>query len=80
VLILDQDDQPVGGATVTAVYSGPNSGEVSGTTGANGTVALTTRWARKTKDVWCFEVTDVAKDGYIYNRNANVVTIRCEEG
>jgi hypothetical protein len=79
VLILDKDDQPVAGATVTAAYSGPNAGEVSGTTGADGTVVLTTPWVKKTKDVWCFEVTDVAKDGYVYNPGANVVTTQCEK-
>jgi PKD repeat protein len=80
VLILDQNDQPVDGATVSATYSGPNSGQVGGTTGADGTVVLRTPWTRKTKELWCFEVTDVAKDGYVYNADANLVTIRCEEG
>jgi len=79
VLILDQNDQPVAGAVVTAVYSGPNSGELSGTTGTDGTVVLTTPWVDKAKDEWCFEVTDVAKDGYTYNRGANVVTTQCEK-
>lgn len=78
VLILDQDGQPVAGATVTASYSGPNAGQVSGTTGSDGTVVLVTAWARKAKDTWCFEVTDVAKDGYTYNPAANVVTVACE--
>jgi PKD repeat protein len=78
VLILDQDDQPVSGATVTATYSGPNQGQVSGTTDSDGTVVLTTPWVKKTKDVWCFEVTDVAKAGYVYNPAANVVTVQCE--
>jgi len=80
VLILDQDDQPVEGVAVTAVYSGPNSGELSGTTGTDGTVVLTTPWVDKAKDEWCFEVTDVAKDGYVYNADANIVTARCEGG
>jgi PKD repeat protein len=79
VLILDQNNQPVAGATVAATYSGPNSGEVSGTTGTDGTVVLTTPWVKKTKETWCFEVTDVAKDSYVYNSAANVVTIECEK-
>jgi PKD repeat protein len=79
VQILDQNDQSVAGATVTAVYSGPNAGELSGMTGADGTVVLTTPWApKKAKDTWCFEVTDVAKDGYVYSADANVVTMQCE--
>ena len=28
--------------------------------------------------LWCFEVTDVAKNGYIYNAAANVVSLQCE--
>jgi PKD repeat protein len=78
VLVLDQNDLPVAGATVTATYSGPNQGQVSGTTGSDGTVVLTTAWVKKTKDVWCFEVTDLAQDGYLYNPAANVVTVQCE--
>jgi hypothetical protein len=79
VFILDQNNQPLVGAIVTVVYSGLNSGEVSGTTGADGTVVLTTPWVpKKTKGEWCFEVTDAAKDGYVYNSGSNVVTIQCE--
>jgi PKD repeat protein len=77
-LITDQNNQPVAGATITAVYSGPNQGQVSGVTGNNGRVVLRTNWVRKPQGVWCFEVTDVTKDGYVYNPDANVVTIQCE--
>jgi PKD repeat protein len=78
VLILDQNDQPVAGATVTASYYGPNSGEISGVTGADGRVVLRTSWVRRPNGEWCFEVTNVSKDGYTYNPDANVVTIQCE--
>jgi len=78
ILILDQDDQPVAGATVTALYDGPSSGQVSGTTGADGTVVLMTSWVRRPKGTWCFEVTGVLKDGYVYNPDANLVTVQCE--
>ncbi len=78
VLITDQNNQPLGGATVTAVYSGPNQGQVSGVTGDNGRVVLSTDVVRKPQGVWCFEVTDVSKDGYVYNPDANVVTVQCE--
>jgi hypothetical protein len=78
VLITDQNNQPVGGATVTAVYSGPSQGQVSGVTGDNGQVVLSTEVVRKPQGVWCFEVTDVSKDGYVYNPDANVVTVQCE--
>ena len=78
VLVTDQNNQPVAGVTVTANYSGPNNGQVSGVTGANGTVVLYTNWKRSPNGAWCFEVTDVAKDGYSYNPSANVVTTQCE--
>jgi parallel beta-helix repeat protein len=78
ILILDQDDQPLAGATVTALYYGPNSGQVSGTTGADGTVVLETSRVRRPKGTWCFEVTGVSKDGYVYNPGANVATVQCE--
>jgi parallel beta-helix repeat protein len=80
VLVTDQSNQPVAGATVTAIYSGPNQGQVSGTTGADGTVLLETPWVRRPRGEWCFEVVDVSKDGYIYNPDANVVTDQCESG
>jgi PKD repeat protein len=78
VLITDQNNQPVAGATVTATYSGPNQGQVSGVTRANGRVILSTDWVRRPQGTWCFEVTDVSKDGYVYDPTANVVTIQCE--
>jgi hypothetical protein len=78
ILIADQNNQPIMGVTVTATYSGPNSGQVSGVTGAEGTVTLYTKWKRNPKGTWCFEVTDVAKEGYSYNPSANVVTLACE--
>jgi len=78
ILITDQNNLPVEGVMVTANYSGPNSGQVSGVTGTDGTVTLYTDRERKPQGSWCFEVTDVAKDGYIYNASANVVTMQCE--
>jgi PKD repeat protein len=78
VLITDQNNQPVGGVTVTAVYSGPNQGQVSGTTKNNGRVVLTTDAVRNPQGTWCFEVTEVSKDGYVYDPAANVVTVQCE--
>jgi PKD repeat protein len=78
VLITDQNNQPVAGATVTAVYSGPNQGQASGTTGDDGRVVLQTDLVRNPQGVWCFEITNVSKDGYVYNPAANVVTVQCE--
>jgi len=78
VLITDQDSQPVANALVTAQYSGPNSGQVRGTTSGDGRVVLRTKYVKRPVGTWCFTVTDVAKDGYVYNPAANVVTTKCE--
>ena len=78
ILVTDQNNQPVTGVTVTVIYSGPNKGRVSGTTSEDGTVTLVSDWKRNPKGVWCFEVVDVAKDGYTYNPDANLVTKQCE--
>jgi PKD repeat protein len=78
VLVTNQNNQPVAGAVVAAVYSGPNKGTVTGTTGSDGKVTLLTKIKRKPNGVWCFEVTNVAKDGYLYDPVANVVTTQCE--
>jgi PKD repeat protein len=78
ILITDQNNQPAAGVTVAITYSGPNQGQVSGVTGADGTVTLYTDQQRKPKGKWCFEVSNVAKDGYSYNTSANAVTLQCE--
>jgi hypothetical protein len=41
-------------------------------------VVLRTGVVHNPQGVWCFEVTDVSKDGYVYYRDADVVTIQCE--
>ena len=78
ILITDQNNQPVAGVTVIANYSGPNIGQVSDVTGADGSVTLHTDQQRKPEGSWCFEVVVTTKDGYIYNPDANLVTVACE--
>jgi parallel beta-helix repeat protein len=78
ILIADQNGQPVAGVSVSAAYSGPNQGQVSGATGSDGIVTLTTKRQRNPQGSWCFEVLSVAKDGYSYDPSANVVTAQCE--
>ncbi len=78
ILIADQNNQPIPGVTVTVNYSGPNNGQTSGVTGADGTVTLYTNRQRRPRGTWCFAVTNVAKDGYNYNAGDNVVTLQCE--
>jgi PKD repeat protein len=78
ILITDQNNQPVAGVSVTVLYLGPNQGEASGVTGADGTVTLITEKYRNPRENWCFEVTGVSKEGYVYNPDANVVVLQCE--
>ncbi len=78
ILITDQNNQPVAGVLVTVSYDGPNQGQVSGVTGADGTITLYTNWKRKPNGTWCFSVIDVVLDGYSYNPAANVITVQCE--
>lgn len=74
VLIEDDAGLPVSGAIVSASYSGPTSGSVSGTTGANGEATLQTSTIRKPSGFWTFTVTDVQATGLIYELTLNVVT------
>ncbi len=78
VLVTDQNNQPVAGVKVTATYSGPNRGQVSGTTAADGKVTLTTSSQRNPRGSWCFSITALSKGGYTYDPGSNVVTSLCE--
>jgi hypothetical protein len=78
VLVTDQNNQPVAGVLVRATYSGPNQGQVSGTTGSNGRVTLQASQVRRPQGKWCFQITSLSKSGYTYNSAANVVTVQCE--
>ncbi len=78
VTIRNDADQPVIGALVTATYSGPNSGTVSGSTDANGNALLSTAVKNNPAGLWCFTVTDVQYTGTPYNASNNVVTTACE--
>lgn len=80
ILITDAGHFPVAGASVTASYSGPSTGTLTGTTGANGRVVLTTPLKKNPSGQWCFEVTSVSRSGYTYNFAANEVTRECESG
>ncbi|MBE0643357.1 MAG: PKD domain-containing protein, partial [Bacteroidetes bacterium] len=78
VLILDNSDQPVAGAVVTATYEDATTGTVTGTTGSNGTVTLESSWIRNPIGDWCFTVTGVQASGKLYNAGGNLVTTQCE--
>ena len=80
ITILDDGGAAVSGATVTAYYTGDLSGTLSGVTGTDGSVTLST-----TKKVYgnldyCFEVTNVTHASLTYDAAANVMTKACEGG
>jgi hypothetical protein len=73
VTILDEGDVPVEGATVHGAFSGASADSVSGATGPDGTVTMS---SSKVRDggAWEFCVTDVVKDGWTYDPDVNVET------
>ena len=76
--IVDASSRSIAGATVKANYSGPTSGSVSGVTGADGTVTLSTQPTGSATSEWCFTVTDVTGSEMGYVAASNAVTTRCE--
>jgi len=73
VTILDANSALVEGATVYGIFSGATSDSVSGVTGADGQVTLTSS-NNKDGGTWQFCVDDVVKSGWTYDPNANVET------
>ncbi|MBU2501528.1 T9SS type A sorting domain-containing protein [bacterium] len=80
VTIVDDQGQPVGGASVSAVFDGPTSGSTSGTTAADGTVTLASTGIKKPSGEWCFEITNVTHATLGYAPGSNVTTRSCESG
>ncbi|MFQ6091422.1 MAG: T9SS type A sorting domain-containing protein [bacterium] len=80
VRVVDQSDNPVSGAAVEGVFTGPTSGSKSGTTDANGEAVIKSKAKKNPSGEWCYEVTDVIKSGATYDPGANVVTKACESG
>jgi PKD repeat protein len=78
VAIAAPNGVPIAGATVTASYSGPTGGIVSGTTDTEGVVTLRTTSAGTAPSEWCFTVTEVDRDGTGYTPGSNAVTTQCE--
>ncbi|MGY4707891.1 S8 family serine peptidase [Candidatus Bipolaricaulota sp. J31] len=76
VVIVDTDGFPVEGALVTGQWGGVVSGEVSGTTDANGEVTFVSDSVRSpaSGSEFSFCVTGVTKDGYVYDSTLNVET------
>jgi hypothetical protein len=71
--IVDANSAPVEGATVYGTFSGATSDSVSGVTGADGQMTLTSS-NKKDGGTWQFCVDDVVKSGWTYDSEANVET------
>jgi len=67
------EGSPVANATVTGEWSGLVGGIVTGVTGSDGKVTLTSRKNKKSGD-FVFTVTNVTAGGYDYDATKNVVT------
>ncbi len=80
IYIYNDAGQAVSGATVYTSYTGFLTGTVSGTTGTDGSVLLSTAWGKWCSGEWCFEVTNVTHATYTYAPGDNVVTKECESG
>ena len=74
VTIVDAGDSPIEGAMVYGQWSRQTSDSDSGPTDVNGQVALTSDEAKNPTDWFKFCVTDVTKDGWVYDPDTNVET------
>jgi hypothetical protein len=80
ITIVDDGNQPVANATVTALATGPVGGTYSGLTEADSMVQLQTGKIKNPTGEWCFEVADVTYATLVYDEGSNVVTQSCESG
>ncbi len=80
VWIYDQDNQPLEGADVSVVLTGPLSGSGTFTTVADGSITVHSGTTKTCTGDFCWEVTNVVKTGYIYNSAGNNETKVCESG
>ena len=73
ITILDENGNPVSGATVDIVWSGVITGSDSGTTDSIGeTIIMSSK--TKTSGTLTITVSDVSASGYTYNPSLNTET------
>jgi thermitase len=73
VTVVDEERVAVAGISVTGVWRGLVSGTVTSVTGADGKAILDSKKFRKSGTL-TFTVTDLSRDGYIYDANLNEIT------
>ena len=80
VWIHDNDNQPLEGADVSVLLSGPLSGSGTFTTEADGSITVHSGSTKSCTGDFCWEVTNVVKTDYTYDSAANNETMVCESG
>jgi len=80
VVMEDAGGVAVANAVVDVSYDGPNSGTLSGVTGADGSVSFSTPKLKNASGEWCFEVTGASHASLTYAAGGNAVTRSCESG
>lgn len=75
IVLVQSNNLPLAGAQITASYSGPTNGTVTGTTGTDGKVTLKSATLKSPVGQWCFTVTNVVKSGYTFSGPG---TMQCE--
>ena len=71
VAIVDADNNPVDGATVSGHWSGLTTDTDARNTDSDGQVRLYSNWVRRASGTFTFTVDDVAKAGWTYDASAN---------
>jgi hypothetical protein len=74
ILIVDTDDNPVAGATVTGHWTGSATDTDTVTTDENGVATVRSNRRRDTPGEFTFTVDAVSKDGWNYDPDANIET------
>jgi len=74
VAVFDAAGDPLGNATVEGHWSGLTSGNISGTTDAEGHATLNSDLVKNAAGTFTFEVDDVVLTGWTYDPAANVET------
>jgi hypothetical protein len=79
VWIQDHMGLPVCGATVYASYTGATNGSDSGVTGLDGLATIESSRTKPSSGQWCFEITSVVHEVFVYDPAANQITVACED-
>ncbi len=74
VTIVDANDNPVEGATITGHWSGLTSQDVSEVTDANGHVTFKSKYVKNASGTFTFTVDNVEEPGWMYDFSANLET------